>query len=680
MTEATDFSVLEAWLAEGKVTEVLAQIERAPQPGDPRWHAMRVSLLAHLRQGQAALEAARQSVRDCPESGLLHFNLACLFEDHGDDNAALRAYETALEHAPALADAAHNRVLLLMRVGRTREAVDSMADNVRRYPQDVRCWKNLAEVRFSERNFIAAGQAAQQAVSLQPESAEGYFLQGLVLAAEGQLEAAQKVFDQAREVDPEGWSRCRSPLFADLGGDRAPPDPGRVWLAMWLNRQKAADWDSATHAAKVAERWFSGELEVPPPGQSDLAYPSLLLPVSPAARAALTRRLAGNLRRQITEIPRALSRERRAPIRIGYISPNFREHASSYLVHGLFAAHDRERFEVYGYALGEDSGCELRRHIAAGCDRFRSLDGMTDLAAAQQIAADGVDILIEMGGFNHGTRPAITMHRPAPVTVSYLDYPGSLGGLSDYTLVDATSCPEAEAELWPEAVGWMPHTFYVVSPLGALAPVPEREVLGLPGSGMVYANFNMPWKLEEESFALWMAVLRAAPGSVLWLIDGGAEARENLRRFAERSGVSGDRLVFAAQLARSEYLSRLQAADLVLDTLCCNAMTTAVDALQVGVPVLTCAGEAMVSRVAASLVCAAGLPQGAAGNREEYLTCAVTLAQDRAGEWKRQLAEARSSAPLFDFSARVRALEHACEAMWVRHLAGLPPASFEVQG
>lgn len=295
---------------------------------------------------------------------------------------------------------------------------------------------------------------------------------------------------------------------------------------------------------------------------------------------------------------------------------------------------------------------------------------MDDAQAAAAVRADGIDILLDAGGYTAGARFGITARRPAALQVSYLGFPGSLGSNRvDYAIVDRVVAGAA-AE-WSEALVHLPHCYFLYDFRG---PVPEpagsRLDYGLPEDGFVLCAFHRGDKITPDAFALWMRTLARVPQSVLWLLALPAEAQANLRRAAGAHGVDPARLVFAPFDPRERYLARQRLGDLMLDAVHHSAMTTACDAMAAGLPLLTLRGAAMASRAGESLVRAAGLPELVAADAESFVDQAVRLASypDRLARCRERLLS--RAAPLFDTAARVRELQDAFAGMWERALRG----------
>jgi predicted O-linked N-acetylglucosamine transferase (SPINDLY family) len=375
-------------------------------------------------------------------------------------------------------------------------------------------------------------------------------------------------------------------------------------------------------------------------------------------------------------------RYRHEKIRIAYVSADLHNHATAFLIAGLFEHHDKARFETTAISLGRDDAGEMRRRIAAAFDRFIDVQTMPDAEVAGMIRELEIDIAIDLKGYTGGARTGIFAYRPAPVQVNYLGYPGTMAApFIDYIIADRVVIPEEHQINYSEKVVYLPWSYQPNDRnRGISGDAPTRTEAGLPQTGFVFACFNNSYKIGPEMFAIWMRLLRAVENSVLWLLETSAGATANLRREASVRGIAPERLIFAPRRPQSEHLSRQRLADLFLDTLPCNAHTTASDALSAGLPVLTCKGETFAGRVASSLLHAIGLPELVTSSLADYETSALALARDpkALAAIKRKLARNRMIEPLFDTARYTRDLETAYAIMWERSQRGDRPESFSV--
>ena len=373
-------------------------------------------------------------------------------------------------------------------------------------------------------------------------------------------------------------------------------------------------------------------------------------------------------------------------LRIGYLSSDFHQHATALLMIDMLEAHDRHRFQLHAYSHGPGSDGPMRQRLHAVFTRFHDIRDLDDDQAARLIHADGIDILVDLKGYTAGSRSMLLAWRAAPVQVSYLGYPGTLGQTCvDYLISDRRVTPEAAAADYQEALACMPHSYQPHAPYRTAAGlVPDRpgarQAAGLPPDALVLCCFNQAWKLSPEVFDVWCRILRRLPGSVLWLLED-ERARGNLRNEALARGVEPQRLVFATDAAQAEHLARLPLADLMLDTWPYNAHTTASDALAAGVPLVTLQGHTFAGRVAQSLLHAVGLPELVMPSVADYEAQVVALGSQPAAlaRLRERLVRLSPAAPLFDAPGYARHLGELYQRMWARHQAGLAPQAIDLE-
>ncbi len=369
-------------------------------------------------------------------------------------------------------------------------------------------------------------------------------------------------------------------------------------------------------------------------------------------------------------------------LRIGYISYDFRSHATSLLHMGAMRHHDHARFEWYAYCTSYDDGSALRREMLSRFDKVRLVSKLSDEAAAKQIVADKIDVLIDLNGLTEGTRMGILAWRPAPVQISFLGYPGTAGGrFVDYFVADDYTVPLGQEAVFPEKVIRIPHTYQINDYLARyLPPLPRRQALGLPPDVPVIGMFNNVNKLSPQVWSTWMRVLKAVPAAVFWVLDLSVVARERLVELTRQAGVDPSRLVFAPKVKQDQHLARIRHCDLMLDPWPYGGHTTTGDALFAGVPVVALEGTNFASRVSGGLLRAAGLDQFVQPTIDAYVGLAVALLRRPAelAEIKQHLLSNRSRLPVFDAPARARYLEAAYLAAYRQSARGLRPAHIHV--
>jgi predicted O-linked N-acetylglucosamine transferase (SPINDLY family) len=422
-------------------------------------------------------------------------------------------------------------------------------------------------------------------------------------------------------------------------------------------RQKQCEWPVyKTFDEVTASSLVLGTSPLAMLGESDDPALQLL-----AARSFVQERV-----KPITQTLAAATRQKPGRIRIGYLSGDLCMHAVGLLTVEMLELHDRERFEVFGYCWSREDGSPLRARILAALDHHVPIGQLDDLSAAQRIAADDIDILVDLQGLTSGARPDILSWRPARQQLTYLGFPGTTGLPSiDRVIADRYVMPEALLPYMTEQPLYLRQCFQVSDRQRVPAKVPTRAECGLPEEGFVYCSFNNNFKMGQGLFQVWMRVLQQVPGSVLWLLADNEWAKANMVAEAVAHGLEPARLIFAPRVAPAEYLARFGAADLFLDTWPYNAGTTASDVLWVGTPLLTCSGRTFVSRMAGSLLHAVGLPDLVTDNLADYERLAVMLGRQpqRVASYRRYLAEHRKSSPLFDIPGLVKDLEQQLAAL-----------------
>lgn len=535
-------------------------------------------------------------------------------------------------------------------------------------------WFNCAVLLSNNDDLAGAQEALDETVRLNPGFMQGHINLGLVHERMGaRAEAVGRwmhVTQQLHAVSAENLANKRAAL-KQLGRvlEAAHFDPNAEDIL-----RRSLDIDP--HQRDVLQHWLSlrqRQCEWPviaPWGE--LGRSRLLGGLSPLSLCAYTDdpllQLANAARFGRLDVarPHGAPRLHHGPSntsarpRIGYVSSDLREHAIGFLMAELFEQHDPDAVDVHVYYCGIPAADAIHRRIRQAVPRWTDIADMPDDQAATAIAADGIDILIDINGYTHGARSALLARRPAPVIVNWLGYPGTTGSADHhYIIADDFIIPRGSEIYYSERVMRLPcyqpnDRRRVVSPRRF-----SRAECGLPDQGMVYCCFNGAQKFTPFTWARWMEILRRTPGSVLWLMQGVATTDDRLRGLATAHGIAPDRLIFAPRMSNPEHLARYPLADLFLDTSPYGAHTTASDALWAGVPVLTLPGRSFASRVCGSLVAAAGLPELICRSADDYVTQAVSLADDpaRLAALRSRLRAGRDTCTLFDTPLLARRLE-----------------------
>lgn len=577
----------------------------------------------------------------------------------GDLEAAARSYQRSLAIAPDYLPARYNLGLVLRELNRFEAAEQQFRRVSEADPSDVDALFNLAWVLAALSRFTEAVRTYESALSISPRDPGLWISLGDTYGRMSDPEAALRCYRKVLELQPDNEDAAARLLFQ------------MQHVCDWSNFGELCDQQRRRVAADP-ERFIDPFtlLSIPSTPEEQLRCASNYA----KRRARAAARDAGSLHFRFE--PRKKSR-----LRIGYLSADFREHATAYLMAELVELHDRKHFEIVAYSYGPDDGSAMRARLARTFDRFVDIVHLSHADAATQIHGDDVDILVDLKGYTQLARTEIVALRPAPIQVNYLGYPGTMGaGYIDYLVSDRFVTPPDHAAHFSEMLACVPGSYQVNSRGRPRPSTPPRSELGLPVESFVFCCLNQTYKILPEVFSLWMRLLEALPDSVLWLLESNPSAARHLRREARERGVAPQRLIFAPPCAADLHVARLGAADLFLDTFPYNAHTTGSDALWMGLPVLTCSGHTFASRVAGSLLSAIGLPELIAGSLDHYERLALELAREKGklAALRARLARNRLTTPLFDTPAFARNLEAAYWKMWDCYLSGDGPCALQI--
>lgn len=650
--------------------------------------------IGNILKDEGKLEYAatkyRQAISSKPDYVEAHYNLGLVLQEQGKVAEAMMQYKRAISVKPDYAEAYLNLGVLLYQQGRLEDAVTQYRQVISFKPACADAYNHLGAVLKKQGNMTEAAALYEKAIALKPDYAEAYYNFAIILQEQRSFDDAAALYKQAIALKP-GYADAHYNLGLVLQEqgkiDEAlaqyektlalKPDSPNALSQLVHRLHHACAWD------RIGNR-ESQLLDMVRQGREGV-FPFMLLGTdsTPADQLACARAFSRK-----DEVPAAAqfthtARPAHGRIRIGYLSADFYQHATAYLMAELFERHDRSRFEIVGYSYGPDDNSDMRHRLVKAFDRFVEVRGLSDRAAAQKIYDDGIDILIDLkGGYTGDARIGIPAPRPAPLQVNYLGYPGTMGvSFMDYIIADPFIVPFDQQPFYSEKIVQLPDCYQPNDTARKIADVtPSRAACGLPEKGFVFCSFNSTYKITPKIFDIWMRLLKDVPDSVLWLLECNALVKGNLRHETEKHGIAPERLVFAPRMPLPEHLARHRLADLFLDTLPINAHTTASDALWAGLPVLTCVGSTFAGRVAGSLLTSAGLPELITYSLADYETLALGLAQNPAQllELRQRLEQTRLQMPLFDINRFVRNIESAYQTMWQTYQAGELPKAFAV--
>jgi predicted O-linked N-acetylglucosamine transferase (SPINDLY family) len=674
----------------GKNDLALASYDRALtlRPESAEVLSNRGNILRELKRFEEALASYDKALALKPDyADALNNRGAALMELKRFDEA-LTSYDRALTLRSDFAEALYNRGSTLKELKRFDEALASYDRALAVRPDHARALNNRGIVLMELKRFDEALASYDRALAVRPDHARALNNRGIVLVELKRFDEALASYDKALALKPD---------YAEALNSR-----GAVLEELKRFDEALASYDSAlavqpdhAHAFNGAadcviklcywHRRFAAELDAHVSKQKSIIAPFVLLGYSsdPAMLLQCARNFISD---KVPLLPRPLwtgATWHHDKVRIAYLSADFHPHATAYLMAELFELHDRSRFDIIGVSFGGDDKSEVRKRLVAAFDQFHDVSSKSDEEVARLLHDLQVDIAVDLKGYTQESRPGILAHRPTPIQANYLAFPGTMAvEFIDYIIADKTVAPFEQQPFFTEKIVHLPDCYQVNDSKRKIAErTPTRQEAGLPGKGLVFCCFNNSWKITPDVFSVWMRLLHAIEGSVLWLLRDNEGAEQNLRKEAEARGIDPSRLIFAGRVPLDEHLARHRLAHLFLDTLPYNAHTTASDALWAGLPLLTCKGETFAGRVAASLLKAIGLPELVTHSIEDYEALALRLASDPIllEGYRNRLAANRMTHPLFDTERFRRHIEAAYLQMWEIWQRGEQPRSFAVE-
>ena len=619
---------------------------------------------AHIRDGMdaarsgdfdAAAESFRLATLADPMRPNAHNNLGSALAALGQHADAVAAFAAAVELVPAYPQALTNLGDSLQALGRSEEAFHAYLRAIEADAGYGPAYYGVGHIHRASVRLNEALACYRHAAELSPQDPEIQTALGGILMQLRREEEAIAAFGRALVIDPT-MEVPRTHLMHLLAKD--------------------CDWERLQpHLAWVPQLGIFADI-VPP-------FSLLAFEDHPLRHRTRSARFAVATYAHVKPLPTPPRvKARPEKLRIGYFSADFREHATMFLAARLFELHDRERFIVHAYSYGRNDAGSMRERARNAFDDFKDVQGLSDREIAEVARADGIDVAVDLKGYTEENRVGVLAHRPAPVQLTFLGYPGTLDArFIDYLVADPVVTPSDQREAYGESLILLPHSYQCNDDSRRLPePLGGRADHGLPAEGFVFCCFNNSYKITPAEFGIWMELLKAVDGSTLWLLAGTANVARNLRAEAEKRGVEPSRLVFAPKVALPDHLARQKFADLFLDTFNCNAHTTASDALWAGLPIVTKAGQGFAARVAASLLNAAGLPELVTKSDEDYAALALALAKDpaRLASLRARLAANQATAPLFDSALFTRHFEAGLDLAYQRYVERQEPADIIV--
>ena len=635
-------------LNQGKTSEAIQSYQQAIQQKPDYAEAYNNLGIAFKYQNRLdeAITCYQQALKSRPDYAIAYNNMANAIRDKGNLAEAERLYLEALRLEPDFAEVSNNLGNVLMEQGQLDKAILQIQKALQVKPDYAEAHNNLGNAFQEQKDFTVAIHCYQRAIKLNPQYHKAFNNLGNAYQKLGLLNQAILCYQKAIELRPDYSEAFNNAGNALVESAKIPEaiaaykkaldiDPAYIvahsnLLLAW---QYQADFDIATHYV-AAKNWWQQQA-------------------------------SNSVRPDITKNP-ATGQKR---LKIGYISSDFRQHSVSFFFLPLLTNHDRSLVEVFCYS-GVKFPDYLTHKIKMLCDHWRPIVGRSDHAIADQVRQDGIDILVDLAGHTAENRLPVFAHKPAPVQITWLGYPGTTGmPVIDYRITDDIADPPGEAdEYHSETLIRLPLGFLCYGP-----PVDAPDVSGLPArkNGLItFGSFNNLPKVNPEVVALWSRLLDQVTDSRLLLKSKQFTDKYVRQQFLDlffAGGIGAERLTLLPRAATTAaHLALYHQVDIALDPFPYNGTTTTCEALWMGVPVITLRGERHAGRVGASLLNKIGLGEMVAENQDQYVGIGIELAEDmnalenlRAG-----LRSHMQSSALCDGRAFARTMEYAFQKAW----------------
>ena len=600
-----------------------------------------------------AISSYREALQYDPFNSDITNNLSVAFYKFKKYDDALRYCEITLEVSPSHFMAWSNKGNILFDRGLYEEALSSYEKALSINPSFSEGWTNVGNAMLKLHRPIESLSAHDNALKVCGANAEAFASKGATLFYMSKMAEALEFFKKAHELNEQ--------IALSMV----------IYLKLYFS-----DWSNIEDLkSSLLTRLREGATNINP-------FAILPLPFEGKVQKQCAIQYCEASNNQVFQETSFHQNNSKKKLRIGYISSDFGNHPVGRLMLNVLSLHNAEEFELIGFYLKEPIEDECSNKIKSRFHETHMLSQKSAKFSAEVIRNCQIDILVDLNGHTANAREDILAQRLAPIQVSYLGYPGSVGLNSiDYLVADPMIIPPEDRDDYLAKVAYLPSFFPAYQPLVNLNNGRSRSAAGLPEKGFIFCCFNGSYKITPDVFEIWMRLLKGVPDSVLWLTNPTNKGVENLRSEALLRGVDPKRLIFARRKKTLEdHLLRLSLADLFLDTFYYNAHTTACDALSVGVPVLTKRGKTFASRVASSMLEALEIPDLICHTDQEYEERALEIASnpDSLADLRQKIKAKQSSTKLFDLKSYVKNLEVFYLQSFDRFNRGLPLESIVI--
>jgi tetratricopeptide (TPR) repeat protein len=598
-----------------------------------------------LKNFEDAINFIKKTISINPTHHAPYNNLGATYKELEKYPEAIENFNKAIKIKPDYAECYNNLAIVLRNSKKYLEAIENFNKAIRFKPNYAEAYNGMGILYFENKNFEKAEVNFKKAVLLKEKYSEAINNLGKVFQKQKKYEKALKNLNLAINFNPR-------------------LDDGSVdYLKLFIN-----DWNNYHNSISK----FKNNSE--DPNIVFEPFISLNFISSNNSQKKISEKYINS--RFINNSKNFQKIYNNKKIKVGYYSADFYNHATAHLMSEFFELHDRNKFEIIAFSFGPNLNDLYTTRLIKAFDKYLNVTNENDSEILKISAKEQIDIAIDLKGFTINHRLGIFVKRVAPIQVSYLGYPGTIGAsFMDYIIADKIVIPEENQKHFSEKIIYLPDSYQVNDSTRKISNKKfTHKDFDLPEDHFIFCCFNNSYKINPIIFDIWMNILKKTKKSVLWLLEDNSTNKKNLQKEAKLRGVSEDRIIFARRIENSEHLARHKLADLFLDTLPYNAHTTTSDALWCGLPVLTCSGNNFQARVASSLLNAIGLPELITNSLYEYQELAIKLSNNKnITEIKNKLYNNIKSTPLFNTKNFTKYVEEAYTKIYELNQNNLKP-------
>ena len=657
------FSLAKELHQSGKIAEAQEiYLDLIKENDDDKLYFLLGTTYLQLKKFDEAIDYLNRSIQINPNLPNSYNSRGIVFSEIKQYEKAIIDYDKVISLNPKFLEAHINKAISLKNINKFNEAKKCLEDCIQIDSSNPKIYHNLGNVLKDMNNLEEAKDAYEKAIYLKNDYAEPY---------EGRADILQKLSKIYKNSNKFELSIKDYEKALNLNGNL-----NNVLGKIIHSKMIICDWeDFEKNRSLVLKTTLSNKRSIEP-------FSLLSLIDDPKIHLTNSKQYSEIVKPILENNVKEISRTDNL-IKVGYFSADFNDHVVSNLIFELLNKHNKKKFKIYCYSFGFENKDSLHLDIENIVDVYRDIREISDHEAALLARKDGIDIAIDLQGYTDKNRISIFANRAAPIQINYLGYPGSMGAdFIDYIVGDKNLIPEDKTHFYSEKIIYLPHCYQPQNDkMKVSQEIQSKKELGLPEDSFVFCAINNTYKITPEVFNIWIKLLEKVEKSVLWLLEINESSKNNLIKEANTRGIKKERLVFAKRTSHDKYLAQFKYADLYLDTFIYNAGATASNALWMGVPILTMAGNSYSARMANSLLNSLGLEELITHSKQDYEDLALKLSTDkeRLNNIKVKLKENLSSKPLFNTNLYTENFEKGLEEVFNNHITGNAPKNVYVK-